>query len=63
MSNKFPPRLDPSWVVSVPADEGKGFICGWAFTNREQGECTVREISRLFNSAAEFVERFGLDAK
>ncbi len=46
-------HLDLDWVLSAPTADGNGYICGWAFKSREEGEKTMREIGRLYNSMAD----------
>ncbi len=57
MSKKPAPHLDLDWVLSAPTPDGKGYICGWVFENREVGKRTMQEIGRLYNHAADFVNR------
>ncbi len=48
-------HLDLDWVLSAPTSDGNGYICGWAFASREEGEETMREIGRLFNSCMDML--------
>jgi hypothetical protein len=35
MTTKPAPHLDLDWVLSAPTADGKGYICGWVFENKE----------------------------